>query len=284
MAVKTIIDRKQVAANQSRASRLGVQDADFLLRAAEQDLDLRLSSVVRTFERAVCLLPPAAPGGKRLISENKVGAIDIARPNLSDPLSGEALGLEAGVYDLALSLLTLHETNDTPGILAQIRRALKPDGLFMACIPGGNTLHELRESLLAAEVELTGAANTRVLPFIDVRDAGGLLQRAGFALPVADSETLTVRYGSLFHLIRDLRAMGATNTLVSRSRRFTSLALFNRAADHYAQHYADSDGRIRATFNFIWMSGWVPHDSQQKPLKPGSAKNRLSDFLGDRSQ
>lgn len=146
--------------------------------------------------------------------------------------------------------------------------------------PAGGTLQELREALLAAEAELTGGASPRVIPFADVRDMGALLQRAGFALPVADTETYTVRYDSLFGLIRDLRAMGMTNPLASRNRKPMPRRFFLRAAEIYAQRFSDPDGRIRATFSIIYLSGWAPHESQQKPLKPGSAKQRLSDALG----
>lgn len=277
MSVKTIIDLKQVLANQRRAASLATEGADFLFRAIVDDLALRLSAVTRNFEHGVLFVPPAAPP----ITESPFDAME--RCGVPAGVENEALGLDPECYDLAVSLLTLHETNDTPGVLAQIRRALKPDGLLLACVPGGDTLKELRESLLSAEVELTGAANARVLPFIDVRDAGGLLQRAGFALPVTDTETLTVRYDTMFHLMRDLRAMGATNTLQSRSRRFVTPSLFHKAAEYYALNHADADGRIRATFTFVWMSGWAPHESQQKPQRPGSATKRLADFLGDKS-
>lgn len=277
MAVKTIIDLKQARANQRRAAAIGADGADFLFRAVADDLALRLSAVKRHFERGILLVPAAAPDAALS------GLPAMERHVPPEDAAGEALGLEPENCDLAVSLLTLHETNDTPGILAQIRRALKPDGLFLACVPGGGTLGELRESLLAAEAELTGAANARVLPFMDVRDAGGLLQRAGFALPVTDAERMTVRYDTMFDLMRDLRAMGATNTLSGRSRRFASAALFREAALYYAQNHADPDGRIRATFDLVWMSGWAPHETQQKPLKPGSAANRLADFIGDKS-
>ena len=276
MAVKTIIDLAQARANRRRAARLGVNGADFLYRSVAEDLDLRLSAVTRNFERGILFVPDGAPQ----LQLERDGVLERHAGHADDT---EALDLPEGAYDLAVSLLTLHESNDTPGLLAQIRRALKPDGLFLACVPSGGTLGELRDSLLAAESELTGAANARVLPFMDVRDAGGLLQRAGFALPVTDTETLTVRYDTMFNLMLDLRAMGATNTLASRSRAMATRALFQTAAEHYAQNHADADGRIRASFSFVWMSGWVPHESQQKPLKPGSATNRLSDFLGDRS-
>ena len=163
--------------------------------------------------------------------------------------------------------------------MVRIRRALKPDGLFLAAIPGAGTLGELRDVLLSAEAEVLGGASPRVIPFADVRDIGGLLQRAGFALPVIDAENYTVRYDTLFDLMRDLRAMGMTNPLIGRSRKPLNRRFFLRAAELYAQRYADPDGRIRATFSIVYVSGWAPHESQQKPLKPGSAKMRLADAL-----
>jgi SAM-dependent methyltransferase len=175
--------------------------------------------------------------------------------------------------------LALHLVNDLPGTLIQIRRALKPDGLLLAAIPGAGTLSELRDVLLSAEAEMTGGASPRVIPFVDVRDAGALLQRAGFALPVVDTETYTVRYDSLFSLLQDVRAMGMANPLTGRSRVPLTRSFFVRAAELYAERYSDPDGRVRATFSIIYASGWAPHESQQKPLKPGSAKMRLADVL-----
>jgi hypothetical protein len=157
--------------------------------------------------------------------------------------------------------------------------ALAPDGLFLACLPGGRTLEELRFALMQAEDEVTGGASPRVAPFADLRDFGALLQRAGFALPVADVDLVTIRYPHMFRLMADLRAMGATNALVHRMRKPTRRAVFLRAAEIYAERFADADGRVRATFELVWLSGWAPHESQQKPLKPGSAKMRLADAL-----
>ncbi len=194
---------------------------------------------------------------------------------------GDALPLEPGSLDLAVSLLSLQEVNDVPGMLVQIRRALKPDGLFIGAMAGHGTLAELRDSLLVAEVELHGGASPRVIPFADVRDVGGLLQRAGFALPVTDIEPLTVRYDDMFALMRDLRAMGATNALTGRTRRPATKALFLRAAEIYAERHADPDGRVRATFSIVWMSGWAPHESQQQPLRPGSGKVSLASALAN---
>ena len=170
--------------------------------------------------------------------------------------------------------------NDLPGTLIQIRRALKPDGLFLAALIGGDSLTELREAFAEAESEIEGGVSPRVAPFADVRELGALLQRAGFALPVVDSDRLTVRYQSVFALMRDLRRMGATNVLIERRRTPLRRATLQRMAEIYAQRFADPDGRVRATFEIAWLSGWVPHESQQKPLKPGSARARLADALG----
>ena len=170
--------------------------------------------------------------------------------------------------------------NDLPGALIQIRRVLKPDGLFLGCLLGGATLTELRRSFAAAEAEIEGGVSPRVAPFADMRDLGGLLQRAGFALPVADVETVTVRHADAFGLMRDLRAMGLTNPLAERRRRPLRRATLRRAVELYAERFADPDGRVRATFDVVWLSGWAPHESQQRPLRPGSAKTRLADALG----
>ena len=182
-------------------------------------------------------------------------------------------------FDLAVSLLSLQAVNDLPGTLVQIRRALKPDGLFLGCLFGGATLTELRQAFTRAEAEIEGGASPRVAPFADVRDLGGLLQRAGFALPVADSETVRVRYADPFALMRDLRAMGLANPLAERRRRPLRRETLLRAAALYRATFADPDGRVPATFEMVWLSGWAPHASQQKPLRPGSAKMRLAEAL-----
>jgi SAM-dependent methyltransferase len=291
--MESIFDRELVRERKLRALRASADGADFLLRHTLDDLLLRLSTVERRFERAVtlhCLSPKPALA---LTQTGKVESILRIEPDAAflDGASGlqgvaaplEELPLADESADLVVSLLSLHETNDTPGLLAQIRRALKPDGLLLAALPGQGTLAELRTALLAAETELTGGASPRVAPFMDVRDAGALLQRGGFALPVADGEGLMVRYDTMFDLMRDLRAMGATNSLSARNRTPARRRLFIRAAEIYAERFADPDGRVRATFSFIWMSGWAPHASQQQPLKPGSAKVSLADVLGKRN-
>jgi SAM-dependent methyltransferase len=196
----------------------------------------------------------------------------------------DALPLAEGRLDLALSLLALQFVDDLPGTLLQVRRALRPDGLFLAALIGGGSLSELRQAFSAAEIELEGGVSPRVSPFVDLRDLGGLLQRAGFALPVTDSEMVTVRYDDVFGLMRDLRAMGATNVLLERRRTPTRRSTLLRMAEIYRDRFADADGRVRATFEIVWASGWAPDASQPKPLRPGSARARLADALGVREE
>ncbi|MDZ5699883.1 methyltransferase domain-containing protein [Chelativorans sp. M5D2P16] len=274
-------------ARKRRALAAREEGAGFLMRRTAEDLMDRLATVERRFPRAAAVFCLTADAADAIVESGK--ADEVVRVEADERLldggyegrlaAPETVPLPAESLDLAVSLLTLHETNDTPGLLLQIRRALKPDGLFLAALAGAGTLQELRESLLQAETEISGGAAPRVSPFADVRDTGALLQRAGFALPVTDLETLTVRYSTMFDLMRDLRAMGATSALAERSRRPATRALFLRAAEIYQERFADPDGRIRATFNIVWMSGWAPHTSQQKPLKPGSAKVSLKSAL-----
>ena len=192
----------------------------------------------------------------------------------------EALPFADASLDLVVSALALQGVNDLPGVLVQIRRALKPDGLFMAALLGGDTLSELRQSFAQAEAEIEGGASPRVAPFADVRAMGALLQRTGFALPVTDTERITVRYASLLSLLRDLRRMGATNALAERRRLPLRRPTLLRAMEIYGERFADPDGKVRATFEIVWVSGWAPDASQQQPLRPGSAKTRLADALG----
>ncbi|MER8367850.1 methyltransferase domain-containing protein [Mesorhizobium sp. M1348] len=284
--MQPVIDTSLWLARKRRALARPIAGADFLMRRAAEDLADRLGAVERRFGKAAslfCQTPAAAEvlaeSGK--VTENVRVEADAAflggQPGVVAPL--ETVPFEPESLDLAVSLLSLQAMNDIPGMLVQIRRALKPDGLFLGAFAGTGTLSELRESLLAAETELYGGASPRVIPFTDVRDAGALLQRAGLALPVADVETITVRYDSLFGLVADLRAMGETSALVDRTRRPGTRALFARAAEIYAERFSDADGRVRASFSVVWMSGWAPDASQQKPLKPGSAKISLKTIL-----
>ena len=287
-ALQPIIDTELWLAHKRRALGHPVAGADFLMRRAADDLADRLGAVERRFGKAAvlfCQTPAAtdvvAASGKaaEIVRVEADPAFLDGGPGLLAPL--ETVPFPAESLDLVVSLLSLQAMNDIPGMLVQIRRALRPDGLFLGAFAGAGTLSELRESLLAAETELYGGASPRVIPFTDVRDAGALLQRAGLALPVADVETVTVRYDTLFDLIADLRAMGETSALTDRSRRPGARKLFARAAEIYAERFSDADGRIRASFSVVWMSGWAPDASQQKPLKPGSAKVSLKTILED---
>ncbi|KQS64418.1 SAM-dependent methyltransferase [Rhizobium sp. Leaf371] len=281
-----VFDQPLVEARRLRALKAGDEKAQFLLDIVGQDLAERLAVVERRFETAVELHGYTGLTARALMATGKIGRLTRVETDAAfggseeiaiAPL--ETVPVAPASVNLVVSPLSLHLTNDTPGVFIQIRRALAPDGLFLAAIPGNGTLQELREVLLAAESEITGGASPRVIPFADVRDIGALLQRAGFALPVTDTETYTVRYASLFALMKDLKAMGMTNPLAARSRKPLSRAVFLRAAELYAERFADPDGRIRATFSVIFLSGWAPHESQQKPLAPGSAKMRLADAL-----
>ncbi len=257
--------------------------ADFLLTRAAEDLADRLLSVQRTFSVVADLGTPAPVLARMLAARWPEARVHrfAPVPDAADLVADlETLPLAAESLDLAVSALALQSVNDLPGALVQIRRALKPDGLFLAALLGGRTLHELRACLADAELEITGGVSPRVAPFADVRDMGGLLQRAGLALPVADSDVVVVRYATLFHLMADLRAMGATNPLNDRLKRPSPRALFTRAAALYAERFADADGRIRATFEIVSISGWAPHESQQKPAKRGSATVSLASVLG----
>jgi SAM-dependent methyltransferase len=192
----------------------------------------------------------------------------------------EFLPFRDSAFDLVVSGLSLHFVNDLPGALVQIRRALKPDGLFVAAMLGGQTLSELRHAFFLAEDEVQGGASPRVAPFADIRDLGGLLQRAGFALSVTDADVFTVAYPSPLRLMQELKAMGASNILVARRRRFTTRRTLTRAAEIYVERFARPDGRVPATFEIVTLTGWAPHESQQQPLRPGSARMRLADALG----
>ena len=258
-----LFDRALLRARQARAVKQGL--ATFLRDRVAEDLSDRLQAVLRPFENAVDIGSPGGLSG-------------FAPVDLPDD-DATALALQPSSIDLAVSVLAFHLVNDLPGTLAQISRALRPDGLLLAAMLGGDTLTELRQSFAAAEAEIEGGISPRVIPFADLRDVGALLQRAGFALPVTDVDRIVVRYDSAFGLMKDLRAMGAANMLVERSRRPLRRATLLRMVDTYGERFADPDGRIRATFDVIWLSAWAPHESQQKPLRPGSGKVSLADAV-----
>lgn len=264
-------------------------DASFLRQAANLDIVDRLGAVSRTFQNALDIDAPDAELANQLLSSGQVSQAETnkgfcdAQIDAPRAPNGQRLGdteKNAETYDLITSVLSLHFANDLPGTLIQIKRALKPDGLFLGALLGGDTLIELRQVLLQAEAEITGGAAPRVLPFGEVRDMGALLQRAGFALPVADIDTLTVRYSDPLRLLADLRAMAATNILTSGAKQPLRKGVLMRAMELYTAKFSEADGKMPATFQIISLSGWAPHDSQQKPLKPGSAKARLADALG----
>jgi SAM-dependent methyltransferase len=289
-ASPVIIDRDLLRARGRRALALG--PSGFLLDRVAQDLAERLAGVLRVFPCGLDLGTPtdalrrALAGGKvgATIAANALVEAQGSRNDLAVAADEEALPFRDASLDLVVSGLALHFVNDLPGTLVQIRRALKPDGLFMAALLGGDTLTELRQAFAAAEAEMEDGISPRVLPFADLRELGSLLQRAGFTLPVTDVDRLTVRYVSPLALMHDLRRMGATNPLIDRSRRPLRRATLARMLQIYAQRFADPDQRIRATFEIVFLSGWAPHESQQQPLAPGSARTRLADALGTKER
>ena len=282
-----IFDRRLIRANLERAAH-ALPETDFLLRHAAEELVGRLEGISRTFDLAADagayhgvvagLLNERFPGTKT-ISLSPVMALAEACPAPRAVATEEALPLKDGSLDLVISALSLHLANDLPGALIQIRRALRPDGLFLGALLGGETLIELRQAFMMAETETLGGVSPRVFPTADVRDMGGLLQRAGFALPVVDSERLTVTYPTPLALIRELKAMGGANPLLARSRKLMRRDTLAQAIEIYDNEFKGKDGKVRATFEILYLCGWAPHESQQKPLKPGSAKARLADAL-----
>jgi SAM-dependent methyltransferase len=288
-----LFDRRALAARRARAIRAARPGADVLVAIAAEDIGERLRAIARRFATALVVGPPTGAVADAVAGSGRVDRViraDLLVPGVGgDRPAGLVMDDEIppfadGSLDLVVSALSLQWVNDLPGALVQIRRALRPDGLFLATFVGGDSLGELREAFLSAEAEISGGATPRIAPFADVRDLGGLLQRAGFALPVTDQDRLTLRYGSPFDLVDDLRAMGAANVLAERSRRPLRRDVLARAMELYAERATDPDGRVRATITLVSMSGWVPHESQQKPLRPGSARTRLADALGTREE
>jgi SAM-dependent methyltransferase len=287
-----VFDRRLLRERRARALALG--PATFLIERVVADFGERLATILRRFELALDLGTPTDDLRRVLAESGKVGTIVAGSPGahprddetapdvakfrvVSDE---ELLPFADGSLDLVVSALALQFVNDLPGTLIQIRRALKPDGLLLAALLGGDTLTELRQAFAAAETEVEGGVSPHVAPFADLRDLGGLLQRAGFALPVTDVDRLTVRYATAGALMHDLRRMGATNPLVARRREPLKRTTLARMTEIYRERFADPDGRIRATFEIVWLSGWAPDVSQQQPLRPGTARKRLADALG----
>jgi SAM-dependent methyltransferase len=284
------------ALHRQRLTRAAGRYAGFLKRRAAEDIVERLEAIRRdfpvavdlgardgAFARALAVSDAAAKVGL-LVETDLSEAMLAGRPGVRLVADEEQLPFAPQSLDLVVSSLALHWTNDLVGALIQIRQALRPDGLFIGAILGGATLTELRTALTEAELELRGGAGPRVSPFADAYDAAGLLQRAGFALPVTDVDRVSVRYDHALALMADLRAMGETSVLVEGAGRPLTRALVARAAELYAERFAQADGRIPATFEILTLTGWSPHESQPQPLRPGSAKARLADALGTTEQ
>jgi SAM-dependent methyltransferase len=270
-----VFDRALLRARRARARALGPET--FLVDRVAADLADRLSTVLRQFPLALDLGMSGGALRRALAPHAAVGRlIDAADVAIDE----EALPFRAQSLDLVVSALALQFVNDLPGTLVQVRRVLRQDGLLLAALAGGETLTELRQAFAAAEAEIEGGVSPRVAPLVDVRDMGALLQRAGFALPVTDVDRITVRYATPLALMQDLRRMGATNMLRERRRSPLRRATLRRMMEIYADRFADPDGRVRASIDIVWLSGWAPHESQQKPLRPGSARTRLADALG----
>lgn len=283
-----VFDRVLHARNRARAAA-NFTAYDFLLRRVAEDMEDRLEIIMRDFPLALDL--GAHHGFLSLMTRNPTKLGQIITTDLSPAMLDHAKGARVVLdeerlpfadksFNLIASALSLHWVNDLPGALIQIRRALVPDGLFMGALFGGETLIELRQALAEAEVECDGGLSPHVSPFADLRDMGGLLQRAGFTLPVVDSDKVTVNYGDVTKLMRDLRGMGEANALIERRRTPMKRATLRRAAEIYKEKFGLADGRVPATFEIIMLAGWSRHESQQKPLRPGSAKARLADALG----
>lgn len=291
-APHAIFDTALLTARRNQAAP-AAGEHDFLLRRVADDLSERLAIVRRDFAVAADIGSHHGVLGRRIGAAPNVGRIislDPAARLLAEAPAPrvlahlDALPFAPASLDLAVSGLALHLVDDLPGTLIQINRALRPDGLLLAAMLGGRTLGELREAWLAAEDEILGGASPRVAPFADVRDLGGLLQRAGFALPVVDSDMVPVTYADPLALMRDIKGMGASNMLADRRRVPVTRGLLMRAAEIYAGRFALADGRVPATFEILTLTAWAPHETQPQPLKPGSASTRLADALGVRER
>ncbi|WP_350335421.1 methyltransferase domain-containing protein [Coralliovum pocilloporae] len=278
-----LFNRQQQFAIQARALRYHGNKATFLYEAAVDDILDRLSVISRDFAQTVALTDPTGYLSTGLRALPNIGQITrTAWSQDQDPdlvTDEEVLPFSRETLNLIVSPIALQWANDLPGILIQARRALKPDGLLIGSMLGGETLYELRDVLTTAELELRDGAALRVIPSLDIQTMGGLLQRTGFSLPVIDQDAITVRYSTFIDLIRDIRAMGGTSAFADKRTPALNRSILHRAEALYQEKYSDSDGRIRATFQIISFSGWAPHESQQRPLEPGGAKQRLEDAV-----
>ena len=288
-----LFDPNQVRLHRDRAAAR-YNDYAFLKERESSQLIERLLDTTKTFEHALDLGAHDGRAALKLAGSGRVARVETGEVSAhfrgkmdraglaAHPLDIELPDLESGRYDLITSVLSLHWVNDLPGTLARIRERLRPDGLFLGCLFGGGTLAELRASLIEAETELTGGASARLSPLPSLQDMAALMQRAGFALPVVDLDTVTVRYADPLKLLLDIKGMGEQAAFVPGERaprKPLSPALLARMSELYHERYSDADGRIRATFNVVWLSGWAPHQSQPKPLRPGSARHSLADAV-----
>lgn len=276
-----IIFNRQHLRQQRRRAVENFNSHSFLFDwACEQVID-RLQDIKKTFPIAYGIGNRTSPTfWEKLRRDKSIETLWTCDLTDADIVAdSEILPFKPQSADLIVSVLELHTVNDLPGTLTQIKSALKPDGMFIGCLLGGESLYELRETFLQTEMEISGGASPRIAPFADKQQIGALLQRAGFALPVVDSEIIRVSYQTMFNLMADLRGMGESNTLAQRRKNFTSPGFFARAAEYYQTHYAESDHRVTASFEVIFMIGWAPHVSQQQPLRRGSADHSLAEFL-----
>jgi len=288
-----MFDRARIARNRDRASS-GFREYAFLKGRESNQLLERLADTSRDFARALDIGAHDGQACEALRDSGKVKeiiALEVA-PLMRGKLrasgfetvasDSEILPFEPASFELVTSVLSLHWINDLPGLMHQVRQVLVPDGLFLGCLFGGGTLPELRAALIEAESEVTGGISPRLSPLPGLQDMASLLQRAGFALPVADVERVTVRYGHPMKLLQDLKGMGEQAAFAPRDgqeRRPLSRRILARMSEIYADRFSDADGKVRATFEIIWLSGWAPHASQPKPLKPGSGQHSLADAI-----
>ena len=282
-----VFNRRQVRKRRDRAAE-SYKGADFIKTRVLEDIEDRLLSTGRKFPLALSLGGYSDGARDRLAAhcetliETDLSPARLTGAPLQLAADEEWLPFKENVFDLIVSPLSLHWVNDLPGSLIQINRCLKPDGFFIGVMPGGASFRELRQALLRAESEITGGAEMRVSPFADTLDMSGLLQRAGLALPVSDRDRLTVRYDTIFDILRDIQAAGETLAPSAPGRRPLSKRVLIRAGEIYAEEFADPDGRLRVTLDLVWMTGWAPHASQPKPLRPGSARASLAEAVGSK--
>ncbi len=290
--VKKLFDRELIARRLQKASIFQTASGpdNFIAELITNDLKDRLSAITRTFNKALLLAPHPDFFAKDVRTAEApinfeygltLPLAEAADVTIYDPAN---LALPHNDYDLIVSLADLQMLDDVPGFFIQAQRFLRPDGLCVVATLGGDSLTELRQAWLSADAEHSGGAYARVAPFIDIRDGGALLQRGGFALPVSDLEHHVVRYGHPISLMEELRQFGASNPLLERPKNFVSRSLLAKAVENYQTQFTDKDGRCRATLDLLWLMGWTPHESQQKPMRPGSAKTSLKDVLGDKSE